>query len=67
MAKVKFTFDMYEDNEELQLFQKSRDMNDALWDIFHLCRDKLKYQEPSEETSEVLETIKNRIHDVGIV
>jgi len=67
MTKVLYEFDMYEDNEDLELFQKSRDMNNALWDIYHMCRDKLKYQEPSEETLEMCEIIKKRIQDVGIL
>ena len=70
MAKVTFTFDTYEDAEDLKLFQQALETHNALWVIKQKVRHMWKYGEYTEDEHKIIdkiyEYINTTIVDSGI-
>lgn len=59
-VEVKFTFDFYEDQEEMKNLMNYRDAYSKLWDIYNLVRTELKHgdEELSDHMDRLLEEIR---------
>lgn len=55
-----FTFDFYEDADEIKKLADYREAYSRLWDIYSLCRTELKHgdEELSDHVDRLLENIK---------
>lgn len=59
MTKITFEFDDDTDSDDLKMFQSSRDMHSALYNIYNLARDELEGDEG--DISVHIETILEEI------
>ena len=68
--KVTYEFDPIEENAELEIFHRARDMHSSICTVYNLTRRHLKQGDLNDEkTTEILlERIRNELgtyHDIG--
>ncbi len=57
-------FNLPEEGDEHKLAVHAQDHQSALWDFSQYLRDKLKYQELSDETYKVYEEVRERFYQI---
>ena len=68
--KVTYQFDPIEENSELEIFHRARDMHSSICSVYNLARRHLKHSDlKDEKTTEILlERILNELrifHEIG--
>jgi len=56
-------FRLPDEQPEFDAAMQGRDAKSAIWDVDQFCRRILKYGEPSGETRELLERIRNMLRE----
>jgi hypothetical protein len=68
MATVTYTFDSYEDADELRMHQRVSDMQSAIYETSKLIRSELKHGEwENEKVYELLERLSETLWVEGLL
>ena len=62
--KATFTFDLPEEQEECNVFQKANDMNSVIWQYLQWLREQIKYSQRPEEELKIIQEVRTKFFDL---
>ena len=62
--KIIYKFDPNEDADELAVFQNAKKLNNVYSEFYYFLRNKLKYEELTEEEDKIYSEIKDKFIEI---